>query len=217
MPVKLSKTGKLDGIKSWSLQAVDTCPGAHTPDGTLVEVCAGCYATTGRYRMPRVKDVRAHNRADWQRDRWVGDMVEALDNERYFRWFDSGDIYHPALARKILAVVRGTPWCKHWIPTRSHKLRRIRPLLEQINAEDNAVVRYSSDLINVFDAQCHGSVVVTPEANLDGVTVCRAYDHKPARCNGCRACWDKSFATIGYIAHGQLKTTARGYFDLEAA
>ena len=220
MAVKISKTGKLDGIRSWSLQAIETCPSAHAGDGNLVEVCQGCYATEGHYRMRNVKDVRSHNKEDWKRDGWVGGMIDALDTDRYFRWFDSGDIYHPRLAIKILEVVQRTPWCKHWIPTRSHKIDRIRPILEAIHAEPNAVVRYSSDSINEYTPGVHGSVVVTADAVPDGVTICRAYDTKPARCNGCRACWDKSVGTIGYIAHGHsmARTLKRkdGYFDIAA-
>jgi len=91
--VKISVTSKLDGIKSWSLQALDTCPASKNADGTLVDACKGCYATTGNYNYPNVKAPRAHNREDWQRLEWVDDMVKALQDSRYFRWFDSGDMY----------------------------------------------------------------------------------------------------------------------------
>ena len=91
--VKLSVTSKLDGIKSWSLQALDTCPGSKAADGTLVPACSGCYATTGNYLFGNVKAPREHNRQDWQRDDWEFDMVMALLDEDYFRWFDSGDLY----------------------------------------------------------------------------------------------------------------------------
>ncbi len=107
--VKISKTSKLDGIKSWSLQALDTCPGSLNGDGSLVDACSGCYATTGNYRFPNVKAPRLHNRQDWERLEWVDDMVKALDNERFFRWFDSGDLYALGLAEKVLEVMKRTP------------------------------------------------------------------------------------------------------------
>ena len=53
--MKLSVTTKLDGIKSWSLQALETCPGSIGVDGELVDACKGCYATTGNYRFANVK------------------------------------------------------------------------------------------------------------------------------------------------------------------
>jgi len=91
--IKLSKTSKLDGIMSWSLQALDTCPASRDSNGELVPACRGCYATTGNYRFKNVKAPREFNREDWQRAGWVSDMTAALDSSRYFRWFDSGDMY----------------------------------------------------------------------------------------------------------------------------
>ena len=53
--IRISVTSKLDGIRSWSLQAIDTCPGSLGSDGKLVAACLGCYATTGNYRFSNVK------------------------------------------------------------------------------------------------------------------------------------------------------------------
>ena len=39
--VKISVTSKLDGIRSWSLQALDTCPGSIESPGVLVDACKG--------------------------------------------------------------------------------------------------------------------------------------------------------------------------------
>ncbi len=203
--MKISRVTKLDGIWSWSLPALATCPGARYKDGTVVDVCQYCYALQGHYHMPNVKAAREHNQQDWKRDDWVADMIAKLDTQRYFRWFDSGDIYHPRLALKILEVVRGTPWCHHWIPTRSHKIERINKILKWIAAEPNAVVRHSGDEIDSAEVLGpHASVVVTsPDDAPEGVHVCPAYQHKPAKCNGCRACWDKNAATVAYPLHGR--------------
>jgi hypothetical protein len=65
--IKLSKTSKLDGIMSWSLNALDTCPGSVSTDGGLVPACQGCYATTGNYVFSNVRAPREHNKEDWQR------------------------------------------------------------------------------------------------------------------------------------------------------
>ena len=124
--LKLSVTSKLDGIRSWSLQALDTCPGSKTADGTLVPACSGCYATTGNYRFANVKAPREHNRQDWQREDWVRDMVMELVNDEFFRWFDSGDMYSLELAQKIYQVMELTPWVKHWLPTRMEKFPKFR-------------------------------------------------------------------------------------------
>lgn len=201
--LKLSKTSKLDGILSWSLQALDTCPGSVNPDGSLVPACSGCYATTGNYNYPNVKAPRLANRLDWERDGWVSDMVQALESSRYFRWFDSGDMYAIGLAEKMLQVMQATPWVKHWLPTRMMKFPKFANVIQRMQALPNVMVRFSADSIDgTFDAR-HGSVII-PDADSipDGATLCRAYEHE-GRCNGCRACYDKTIPVIAYPAHGK--------------
>ena len=131
---KISVTSKLDGIRSWSLQALDTCPGSIESPGVLVDACKGCYATTGNYRFANVKAPREFNRTDWERFQWVDDMVQELERDRYFRWFDSGDMYSVALAEKMLEVMVRTPWCKHWLPTRMHKFPKFSIVLQAMQA-----------------------------------------------------------------------------------
>ncbi|WP_330926807.1 GP88 family protein [Candidatus Sororendozoicomonas aggregata] len=202
--IHLSRVSKLDGIRSWSMTAGVTCPGSRNFDGSLVDACAGCYAKGGNYRFSNARQPREENQKDWKRSDWVADMVRELDNDRYFRWFDSGDIYHPELAKKILEIVRLTPWAKHWIPTRSHKLPKLRLILEKIAEEPNASVRYSSDSVTGEYGYIHGSTIV-PTKDIDdaNLTICEAYANNGGRCNGCRKCWDKSIKVIAYIAHGR--------------
>lgn len=203
--IKISTTSKLDGIRSWSLQAIDTCPGSIASPGELVDACKGCYATTGNYHYPNVKAPRISNREDWQRVDWCDDMVAALDSDRYFRWFDSGDAYTLALAEKILEVMQRTPWCKHWLPTRMHKFPKFRMMFDQMRALENVSVRFSSDsVIGEYIAGLHGSVIGPDAATFKasaGVSLCRAYEHG-GTCSGCRACWDRSVDLIAYPAHG---------------
>ena len=201
--IRISVTSKLDGIRSWSLQALDTCPGSIGDDGQLVAACSGCYATTGNYVFDNVKEPRLANREDWKRSDWVSDMVASLNKDRYFRWFDSGDVYDLKLARKILAVMEGTPWVSHWLPTRMMKFKKFGSVLAAMQALPNVMVRFSSDsVLGVFDSR-HGSVIVPDAASVPaGATLCQAYQHG-GKCNGCRACYDKSVEVIAYPAHGR--------------
>lgn len=214
---RFSRVSKLDGIASWSLPAVRTCPGAYADDGSLVEICNHCYATAGNYRFTNVRATRDHNVDDWRNDDWTDAMVALLDDHRYFRWFDSGDVSDYRLALKILDVIERTPWCKHWLPTRSHKFGHIRVVLAMINRLPNAVVRYSAD--NFDECQSHhGAIVVSsPERCPKGVHLCEATVSRK-QCDGCRQCWDPSVKTVAYVAHGQkAKSTLRRrgeYFDL---
>lgn len=201
--IRISVTSKLDGIRSWSLQALETCPGSIGEDGQLVAACSGCYATTGNYRFSNVKAPREHNREDWKRSAWVSDMVAALDSDRYFRWFDSGDMYDIRLARKILAVMESTPWVSHWLPTRMAKFPKFRSVLASMQALPNVMVRFSSDsVLGEYDAR-HGSVIVPDSASVpSGATLCRAYENA-GKCSGCRACYSKDVPVIAYPAHGK--------------
>ena len=204
MPVKLSVTSKLDGIKSWSLNALDTCPGSVSHKGELVAACSGCYATTGNYRFGNVRAPREHNKEDWQREDWVDDMVTALIVEDYFRWLDSGDLYDVRLARKVLAVMQATPWVQHWLPTRMYKFAKYRPVFNAMRALPNVAVRFSSDSVTgEFAPGVHGSTIISSRADAPtSVKVCEAYEHG-GKCSGCRACWDKSVPVIAYVAHGR--------------
>ena len=199
--IKLSKTSKLDGILSWSLQALDTCPGSRSDDGGLVPACQGCYATTGNYRFANVKKPREFNREDWQRDDWVRDMVQALDSSRYFRWFDSGDMYDIRLAEKILQVMALTPHCKHWLPTRMHKFAKFREVIASMQTLDNVVVRFSSDSVTGEVIGGLNTSTIFSDTVPDGAVECKAYQHE-GKCNGCRACYDKNVSVIAYKAHG---------------
>ena len=201
--VKLSVTSKLDGIRSWSLQALDTCPGSVESPGVLVDACKGCYATTGNYNYPNVKAPRAFNKEDWQRLDWVPDMVQALDSDRYFRWFDSGDMYSLGLAEKMLEVMKRTPWVKHWLPTRMHKFPKFALVLAEMQSLPNVMVRPSSDSISgQYIPGTHGSVIVESPAELPaGVTLCKAYENA-GKCSGCRSCYNKDVSVIAYPAHG---------------
>ena len=225
--VKLSKTSKMP-CPSWSLPAVSTCPGARGKGGKLVPVCQGCYATTGFYNMPTVKEPREYNRKDWQRREWVHEMTLEVSKNKYFRWFDSGDVYCVGLAHKIYLVMQATSDTQHWLPTRSHKIPKIKAWLIKMRRLPNVSVRYSSDNIDSYERKLHGSVVVTPEG-VDKYTnriqketkvvlptmlyryahlkvpkdlfLCQAYTRK-GKCGDCRACWDKRIKTIAYPTHG---------------
>jgi len=190
--------------KSWSLEAIATCPGAKNADGSLVPACQGCYATTGNYRFPNVKEPRQHNKLDWQADDWVHRMIQELDTERYFRWFDSGDMYALKLAEKIYAVMVATPWVKHWLPTRMHKFAKFAKVLRDMEKLPNVVVRKSSDGIHgeIIDGLTTSTIVPSVEDVPQGAVACMAYE-RDGKCGTCRACWDKDVQVIAYPAHGK--------------
>lgn len=201
---KFSKPSKMP-CRSWSLQALETCPASKDSDGELVPACKGCYATSGNYRFPNVKAPREHNKEDWQAPDWVDVMVSELDNDRYFRWFDSGDVYDIRLARKILEVMRQTPWVRHWLPTRMHKFDKFKSVLDNMDALSNVVVRLSSDGVlgeTVENAANSSTIVPNREYLTPIMSLCGASERE-GKCGTCRACWDKTVAIVAYPAHGK--------------
>jgi hypothetical protein len=213
--VKLSQTTKMPG-KSWSLPAGSTCPGSHDSTGQVIPVCKACYAKTGNYTYPKPAAAREYNRQDWKRDEWVAEMITELSMETWFRWFDSGDVYHPELAVKILAVIRGTPNTRHWMPTRSYTVPRIRAVLEQIRLEPNAVVRYSSDSITGEYSAEHGSTVIPFADWPTTASVCPSSTQE-GKCMSCRNCWDRSIPTIAYVGHGLVMSHRKRALKKEMA
>ena len=202
--LKLSKTSKLDNIMSWSLAALDTCPGSVKADGTLVDACSGCYATTGFYNFGGTKALRVDNKQDWKRDGFIGDFIAALKKQKYFRWFDSGDLYSVQLAEKIYQIMVNTPQVQHWLPTRMAKFAKYKDILDKMAALPNVKVRFSSDSITgEYTPGVHGSVIIPSADQADAhVTVCRAYEND-GKCNGCRACYSKDVDVVAYPQHGK--------------
>ena len=207
--IKLSKAGKMS-CRSWSLQALETCKGAFDLNGEIVKACQGCYALKGNYRFSNVKKSRAHNLEDCKREEWVNDMVIELDNDRYFRWFDSGDIADIRLAKKILEVMKRTPWCNHWLPTRTYKFEAFRKILEEMNALPNVVVRYSSDSTDgekkVYDRRGkeikakYTSSILKEYIESKGNHLCPS-SKQDGKCLTCRACWSKDVKNVNYLLH----------------
>ena len=200
---KLSRTAKL-GTFSWSLQAIETCPGSVGADGKLVAACSGCYATTGCYHFPDTIALRANNKEAWKAESFVQDFTKALKKQTHFRWFDSGDMYSLELAEKMYQIMVNTPNTKHWLPTRMYKFAKFWSVLTRMEALPNVMVRYSSDAVDgTYEQGVHGSTIVPDATSVpSGVTLCPAYT-QGGKCLDCRACYDKSVAVIGYPAHGK--------------
>lgn len=199
---ELSSASKMP-CKSWSLEAIKTCPGSKKSDGELVDACKTCYATDGFYNMLSVKNVRVHNKSDWKHDDWVDHMVTLIGNDKYFRWFDSGDCYSLNLAEKIYQVMKLTPNCKHWMPTRQYKFTKFIKIFCKMNSLPNVVVRFSSDSIfgKTINSK-YNSVIIPTAVYADDYSVCEAYKRN-AKCGECRYCWSKDIQTIAYPIHGK--------------
>lgn len=203
--VTLSNTTKL-GVKSWSLQAITTCPASIGSDGELVDACKGCYATSGHYNYANVRAPREFNRQAWQEEAFISDFIKALKKERYFRWFDSGDMYSLKLAEKMLEIMKATPHVMHWLPTRMHKFSKFHSVIEAMASLNNVVVRLSSDSVMggmVESELTDTNSTIVPEYALGEYNgfICKAY-YQEGKCLDCTACYDKDVKTVAYVGHG---------------
>lgn len=203
--VKLSNTSKL-GVKSWSLQAINTCPASLGKNGELVDACKGCYATAGHYRFANARASREFNRQAWQQDAFVSDFIKALHKERFFRWFDSGDMYDLRLANKMLEIMQATPHVKHWLPTRMYKFKKFHAVIRGMASLDNVVVRLSSDSVTgelVQSDLTDTNSTIVPENALSEYKgfICQAF-YQDGKCLDCTACYNKDVKTVAYVGHG---------------
>ena len=94
-----------------------------------------------------------------------------------------------------------TPWCKHWLPTKSYKIPKIKVWLEKMQKLPNVMVRYSSDSTLGKYTKEHGSTVIPSIDYATNAFVCTAPTNN-GKCGTCRTCWDKSVPVVAYIAHG---------------
>ena len=118
--IKLNKTSKMNCF-SFSLDARKCVTGSKL---RLIagSTCSKCYALKGNYNYPSVQQNREKNLYHLENKYFVEVMAFQLQDHKFFRWFDSGDIPHLEGLKKIIRIAELTPHCKHWLPTRELKL-----------------------------------------------------------------------------------------------
>ena len=70
-----------------------------------------------------------------------------------------------------------------------------------MNALGNVSVRLSSDSVTGDVIEGLNTSTIFSDQVPEGATECKAYQYE-GKCNGCRACYDKSVPVIAYKAHG---------------
>lgn len=164
-------------------------------------VCSECYANKGFYKCFASTAVPAQERRleAIQSPEWCDAMVAVLRSERWFRWFDSGDLQSVEMLLKIFEVAERTPWCHHWVATRERAF--VRQALRRATVPDNLVVRVSATFPDV-------PVKLFPGVNGSNVHKdkppvgheCRA-PQQNGKCDTCRVCWDKNVPIVSYKDH----------------
>jgi hypothetical protein len=128
-PLLQQGNGKLgEGIHTWSLPAIATCPGRST-------VCESvCYATQSYYRFDGVIERLAWAYQQSLRDDFATRMVAEIKRKGciVIRVHVSGDHYSKQYAEKWLQIMRSCPKPRYYWYSRSWRIPEIAPVLEQM-------------------------------------------------------------------------------------
>lgn len=187
---------------SWSIPATKCHTGsklAKIPGS----VCAGCYALKGFYRMPRAKKAMDRRLKAYRSKNFVKNFVLALQGEKFFRWFDSGDVQNLKMLEDIADIAKRTPDCNHWLPTKESGIVKAF-LAKHKTFPSNLVVRISAYMVNQVEHSKltgNGSIVVSDfDLVPRGTVTCNA-PKQGGKCLDCRACWNKEVPTVAYLEH----------------
>lgn len=191
----LSLTTKMP-CPSWGISAHRCRIGsvlAQKPGST----CHACYALRGRYRFEAVQRKLEVRYRGLFNPYWTPAMVFLVRwyADRYFRWFDSGDLVDVQHLRNIATVAEHTPDVRHWLPTRETEVVRACP-----DIPINLVIRVSGTMIDGRRPKAfeRTSTVVSLDPE-DGSFLCPAPEQGGC-CAKCRACWHEQ-GNVAYRLH----------------
>ena len=193
---RLNKTSKMNCF-SFSLDARNCVTGSKLRK-IKGSVCSKCYALKNRYTTTTVQKNREMNLIHFNDKHFVERMAFKIINDRYFRWFDSGDLPNLEGLKKIVRIAELTPNTKHWLPTREIKI--VKDYLKNNTFPKNLVVRVSAPMI---DGQPPKGFKNTSTVHKDkdpiGFDCVSRFQNN--QCLSCTACWDKRIKNISYKAH----------------
>lgn len=170
-------------------------------------ICSKCYAFRGNYRWEVVR--KAHEKRFWamSRQNWVSNMVMALRSrlietpkyQRFFRWFDSGDIQSLKNLQNIVKIAELVPEVQFWLPTQERGI--VQEFLRSGEIfPQNLNVRISAPLVGVQVKPIEGTTTSCVNVNSEGVFQCPSSTQNN-KCVDCRACWNRDIKTVSYKGH----------------
>lgn len=209
----LGQTSKMPFL-SFGL-STDACKTGTKLQGTCGSVCEKCYARRLEKIRPSVRigherRTNAVNEACKSPSgqlKWVTAMVLRIhdkylgvpEQDRYFRWHDSGDIQSVTHLHMLAVVASELPDIKFWVPTKEKKI--VKEYLRKYgNFPDNLTVRVSSAMIDA--APLKGFDLTSTVHHLKAATghECPAPSFG-GYCGSCRACWSKEVPNVSYHKH----------------
>jgi len=225
--IKLSQTSKMP-CKSWSLQALTHCNRGQKLACQENAICHSCYASKNRYLFKPIKDARQaqYDHWIWTKDLdWIDEMTAIIDKtaktdkfgNRYFRWFDSGDLQSVSMLQEIVTIARNLPDIKFWLPTRETGIlqeyfdgTRTAPinLLIRVSMDfiDETIARYKTVIHDEWTDHVTFSTVTTePDRHQciqsDKIIKVKGKEVTIKVCGDCRRCWDRKNEITSYALH----------------
>jgi hypothetical protein len=128
-------------IHSWSIPAIQTCPGS-------TACCRGvCYATHGRFVTAKVNGLLRWRLQQSKRADFVDRMVEELFRRAVLvcRIHVSGDFYRPDYVGKWIEIAARSAHTRFFAYTRSWRVAKIEPVLRVLAGLKNVRLWYSAD------------------------------------------------------------------------
>lgn len=164
-------------------------------------VCELCYAHKGMYVFPVVKQAQARRLAIVLRDPWEWSVNMSLllhrlyarksEEDRFFRWHDSGDLQSAEHFQAIIAIAHALPRVRFWLPSKEYAIVRA-----VTDIPDNLRIRLSAPVVGMLSRGLYGSTV---DVHSEGHQ-CPA-PLQGGECGHCRACWDPAVETVNYHLH----------------
>ena len=199
----LSNPSKMPAY-AWGISAKDCKTGSKLAEieGTI---CNKCYANKGCYVFKVVQDAHKFRKEAIELPEWVDYMAELLTikyknkkkEDKYHRWFDSGDLQSFSHLMKILEVCELTPEINYWLATR--EVQFVNKIQEK-DIPKNLCLRVSAVKV---DSQPPSFWKWTSGVHKDKPAIgreCPAYK-QDGECGSCRACWSRSIKQVSYKEH----------------
>ena len=162
-------------------------------------ICNTCYAQKGLYKLPSTEAAQERRFNLIGTSDWVDNMVRAINNADYFRWFDSGDLQSDEMLADIVRVALATPNTKHWLPTHENFMVS-RYLRKHGKFPRNLTVRVSAAMV---DGEPPKRFALTSTVHHLGKPIGRECPSSKQgnKCADCRACWNPRIKNISYKYH----------------
>lgn len=214
--IEASSASKMPWL-SWDISARKCITGSKLRS-VAGSVCSDCYACTGSYNFPVVKNANQRrfsqlsDLSSWEKS-FISFLRKKISHysctpeKRFFRWFTSGDLQSVEMLEAIVNIAKAIPEIRFWLPTKEHSMVR---KWQSIHGEfpSNLTVRLSMYMVDqtpIKSTDLPTSTVISSESKLSDAshgTMCHATkkegDHE---CGDCRNCWNSSVKNVAYLLH----------------